>query len=556
MKIYMYTYSIGGKMKKSISLRTLFALNFAIIIIILIIIISTIISKRTTTEYKNEIGNSLSEISYLMSDKLDHYMWSRYSEVSLLSKLDDLNKMEDKSKIRNLLEELKKNAPEYAWIGMLDSQGNVVTSTGGILEGENISGRPVYKQALKEPFIGDVHEAVLLSKLLPNPTGEAMKFVDISIPINDEDGNLKGILAAHLSWEWAKEVEDSIMKPLKNRDNLDAFIVSSDNTILLGPDGMTGQKLNLTGINNARNGENDWNVETWSDGEKYLTGYNSEYGYKNYKGLGWTILVRQPLNIAYAPVQNLINFIILIGIILAGIFALIGWIIAGLISKPLKKIVLTANELRLGEEVEIPEYHGIKDIEILSASLRSLISSLSNTENALGEMEEIAHHDQLTGLSNRVALRIYLEKIKEKVSKENSIYTIFYLDLDGFKAINDTYGHGAGDSILKGVANRLSDNTKENEIAVRIGGDEFVIIKKVNSEKFIECSNDFANNLIKQIREDFIIKDIKMKVGCSIGGAFFPIQGHDPMNVLKMADQNLYESKRNGKNRYTFYYQK
>ena len=72
-------------------------------------------------------------------------------------------------------------------------------STNGILEGKNISERPVYKEALNEPFIGDVHEAVLLSKLLPNPTGEAMKFVDISIPIKDSNNNLKGILATHLS---------------------------------------------------------------------------------------------------------------------------------------------------------------------------------------------------------------------------------------------------------------------------------------------------------------------------------------------------------------------
>jgi diguanylate cyclase (GGDEF) domain len=543
-------------MKKSLNLRTLFALNFAIIIIILIIIISTVISNRTTTEYKKEIGNSLSEISYQMSDKLDRYMWSRYEEIYLLSKLDELSRMENKTKIRSLLEELKKNAPEYAWIGMLDSQGNVVTSTGGILEGDNISSRPVYKQALKEPFIGDVHEAVLLSKLLPNPTGEAMKFVDISIPINNQNGNLEGILAAHLSWEWAKEVEESIMKPLENRNNLDMFIVSKDNTVLLGPDEMIGEKLNLNSINNAKNEENNWNIETWNDGKKYLTGYSPESGYRNYKGLGWTIVVRQPIDIAYAPIQKLINFIILIGIVLAGAFALIGWVTAGVIAKPLQKIVLTANQLRLGDKVEIPKYHGIEDIEILSVSLRSLLSSLINTENALGEMEMIAHHDQLTGLPNRVALRIYLEKMKARISKEKVVYTIYYLDLDGFKSINDGYGHDAGDSILRGVANRISDNTKEGEVAVRIGGDEFVIIKKMEPENFIEYGSVFANNLIRQISEDYIVKDRKMNIGCSVGGAFFPLQGDDPMEIVKMADQYMYESKRNGKNRYTFYYEK
>lgn len=539
-------------MKKSINLRSLFALSFGVIIVMLIIIISYIMSIRISEEYKNQIGSSLSEISYQMSDKLDHYMWSRYQEVSLLSKLDTLSNIQDKDKIRYQIEELKKNAPEYAWIGMLDSEGNVMSSTGGILEGKNISSRPVYKQALEAPFIGDVHEAVLLASLLPNPTGESMKFVDISIPIKGDNGELKGVLATHLSWEWAKEVEDSIMHPLKDRKNLEVFIVSSDNTVILGPKDTLGKKLELNSVSKSKSGENNWDVETWDDGKNYLIGYSPENGYKNYKGLGWTVLVRQPLDIAYGPVNEVRNFIIIIGIILAGVFAFIGWIIAGLIAKPLQEIVVAANQLRLGEKVEIPKYHGIEDIEILSTSLRSLINSLANTENALGEMADVAHHDQLTGLPNRVALRMYLEKIKSQLNNNEVVYAIFYLDLDGFKLINDSYGHGAGDLILKEVANRLSDNTTEEEIAIRLGGDEFVIIKKMYLGSFIEESSHFANKIIENIREPYLIEEQLMNVGCSIGGAFFPVDNDNPMEVVKLADEYLYESKRAGKNRYTY----
>ncbi|WP_291647644.1 cache domain-containing protein [Clostridium sp.] len=363
-------------MKKSISLRSLFALSFSIIITILIVVITSAISVRSTEGYKNQIGNTLSEVSYQMADKLDHYMWSRYGEVSLLSKIYTFRNLENITEIRNLIEELQKNAPEYAWIGVLDTEGNVVIATDGILEDKNISTRPVYNQALEKPFIGDVHEAVLLSSLLSNPTGEEMKFVDISIPIKYENGNLQCILATHLSWKWADEIKDSIMNPLKYRNDLDLFIISNDNTVLLGPYGMLGENLELESIDNSKSNESNWIVETWQDGKEYLTGYSSENGYKDYKGLGWTILVRQPLSIAYKPVEELRNFIIIIGVVLAIIFAYIGWIIAGVIAKPLKKIVLSADKLRLGEQVEIPEYHGIKDIELLSVSLRSLIDSL------------------------------------------------------------------------------------------------------------------------------------------------------------------------------------
>lgn len=539
-------------MKKSISLRSLFALSFSIIIIILIVVITSAISIKTTEGYKNQIGSTLSEVSYQMADKLDHYMWSRYGEVSLLSKIDTFSNLENITEIRNLIEELQKNAPEYAWIGVLDTEGNVVTATGGILEGKNISARPVYQQALEEPFIGDVHEAVLLSSLLPNPTGEEMKFVDISMPIKDENGNLQCILATHLSWKWAKEIEDSIMKPLKYRHDLDLFIISNDNTVLLGPDGMLGEKLELESINNSKSNESNWMVETWQDGKEYLTGYSSENGYKNYKGLGWTILVRQPLNIAYEPVEELRDFIIIIGVVLAIIFAFIGWIIAGVIAKPLKKIVLSADKLRLGQQVEIPEYHGIKDIELLSVSLRSLIGSLINTENALGEMEGIAHRDQLTGLSNREALIRYLEKIKVKLIAKESIFIFYYLDLDGFKLINDIYGHDSGDLMLKEVSKRLNLNAGEDVFVARLGGDEFIVIRDLDTEKFIEDSIDFANRLIEEINKPYIIQGKTMAVGCSIGGAFYHNHSQNPMDVMKLADEYLYKSKSAGKNRYTY----
>lgn len=539
-------------MKKSISLRSLFALSFSIIIIILIVVITSAISIKTTEGYKNQIGSTLSEVSYQMADKLDHYMWSRYGEVSLLSKIDTFSNLENITEIRNLIEELQKNAPEYAWIGVLDTEGNVVIATGGILEGKNISARPVYQQALEEPFIGDVHEAVLLSSLLPNPTGEEMKFVDISMPIKDENGNLQCILATHLSWKWAKEIEDSIMKPLKYRHDLDLFIISNDNTVLLGPDGMLGEKLELESINNSKSNESNWMVETWQDGKEYLTGYSSENGYKNYKGLGWTILVRQPLNIAYEPVEELRDFIIIIGVVLAIIFAFIGWIIAGVIAKPLKKIVLSADKLRLGQQVEIPEYHGIKDIELLSVSLRSLIGSLINTENALGEMEGIAHRDQLTGLSNREALIRYLEKIKVKLIAKESIFIFYYLDLDGFKLINDIYGHDSGDLMLKEVSKRLNLNAGEDVFVARLGGDEFIVIRDLDTEKFIEDSIDFANRLIEEINKPYIIQGKTMAVGCSIGGAFYHNHSQNPMDVMKLADEYLYKSKSAGKNRYTY----
>lgn len=117
----------------------------------------------------------------------------------------------------------------------------------------------------------DVHEAVLFSDLLPSPTGEPMKFIDISDVVYGKDGKVRGVLAAHLSWSWANEINKSFMKPLLDRKDLEMFIVSDkDNTILLGPDNLVGKSFNLKSITMSEKDKMGWVVEDWLDGKEYL----------------------------------------------------------------------------------------------------------------------------------------------------------------------------------------------------------------------------------------------------------------------------------------------
>lgn len=108
-----------------------------------------------------------------------------------------------------------------------------------------------------------MHDAVLLSKLLPNPTGEALQFVDVSVPVKDQQGRTTGVLAAHLSWEWSREVEASILEPLKERlDGIEVFVVSKkDHTILLGPKALLGRTMTSEALSKAGSGTSSWMIE-------------------------------------------------------------------------------------------------------------------------------------------------------------------------------------------------------------------------------------------------------------------------------------------------------
>lgn len=538
----------------SMGLRTILSLVFAVLIILMSILLSFTTSIRSTGEVEEKIGNTLSEVSYQMAENLDHFMWSRAGEIQIISKLDVLRNPTSPERVHQLLEDLKLNFPSFTWVGFLNPQGTIVASTGNILVGTDISERPVYKEALESQFIGDVHDAVLLSKLLPNPSGEPLQFVDISTPVHNAEGEFVGVLAAHLSWEWSRQVERSIMKPISDRmEELEILIVSKkDNVVLMGPKAMVGQPLELASIREAQSGKNYWKTEKWPDGVTYLTGYAYGDGYLDYLGLGWTVVVRQPADVAFKAVEKLQTFIITTGCLAAVLFAAIGWLIAGMVAKPLKRIAAAADRLRNGEQVEIPYQKSYKDVEILSTSLRSLVDNLTNTENELGAMKSLAHHDKLTGLPNRIALDSYLDRAVQKADQEGTALAFLYLDLDGFKQINDTLGHLAGDQLLQQVAVRLQSCVRSGEIVSRLGGDEFIAILHVSREKAVQESRLIADEIIGILNDTFLIEGQKIKIGCSVGISIWPTDGTELIETMRLADAALYASKRAGKNCATF----
>ncbi|MDR7072397.1 sensor domain-containing diguanylate cyclase [Fictibacillus barbaricus] len=538
----------------SIKLRTYFALTFALFIFITTVFLSITISKQSSKKLEKEVGDSLAGVAFQMADKLDYFMWSRFQEIQVFSQLEALENPNRSNEAQKLLDQLHTSIPTFSWVGTTDNKGIVTASSGKILKNVDISERPVFKEALDKPFIGDVHNALLLAKWLPTQDGEPLQLVDISTPIIGNDGKFKGVLAAHLSWEWTKEVKNIVLQPLQGkRDDVELFIVSSkDQTVLLGPKNMLGKPLKLSNLESVQFKRNDWKLERWPDGKRYLTGYAFGKGYKNYRGLGWTVIVRQPEDVAFSSVNHLNQLIFIIGTIFSILMAVLGWFLAGIVSTPLFKITQAANKLRHGENVEIPYFKGIKDIEILSLSLRELVASLVKTESELGKMENIAMHDALTGLPNRLSLYTYLnEKLVSDHTHQSNF--LLYLDLDGFKLVNDSFGHHVGDILLNEVGIRIKSCLNNDQFVARLGGDEFVVMISTVTPSPIQVANQIADQIIRELNRPFFIQGHKVQVGCSIGAALLTEKDTTPEEILQLADHALYISKNEGKNQVNFY---
>jgi diguanylate cyclase (GGDEF)-like protein/PAS domain S-box-containing protein len=198
----------------------------------------------------------------------------------------------------------------------------------------------------------------------------------------------------------------------------------------------------------------------------------------------------------------------------------------------------------------------IRDVEVHSGPidwagktvLYSIIHDVTDRKRAEAELDHIAHYDALTGLPNRLLKTDRLRQAIARSRRSNLSIAVCYLDLDGFKPINDTYGHSIGDQILIEVAQRLLSTVREGDTVSRIGGDEFVLI--LSDLLNLDQCKRILDRIMTVICDPLTIGDDDVEVSASIGITLFPEDDADADILLRHADQAMYIAKEKGKNRY------
>ncbi len=167
------------------------------------------------------------------------------------------------------------------------------------------------------------------------------------------------------------------------------------------------------------------------------------------------------------------------------------------------------------------------------------------------KLHEMAHFDVLTKLPNRAAFYIEFQLELYRAQRSGKKLALLFIDLDGFKAVNDTYGHGAGDRLLVDVSQRLRASVRKSDIIARLGGDEFtVLLSDLHDAKE---SLVVAQKIIEVLNKEFKFKKKSMKIGASIGIAVCPEHGEEIDTLVKKADNMMYQVKRAGKNNVKMY---
>jgi len=175
------------------------------------------------------------------------------------------------------------------------------------------------------------------------------------------------------------------------------------------------------------------------------------------------------------------------------------------------------------------------------------------TERKLAEQKiaHLAHYDYLTDLPNRALLLDVLNHSISLAKRNKRKVAVLFIDLDGFKKVNDTLGHDAGDLLLKGVSQRIKETLRESDTVARMGGDGFILV--LDNIESAENALFTANKILKALSEPFDLMGQPGRVGGSIGISIFPDDSEDPDQLVKQADEAMYLAKQSGKNTSRFF---
>lgn len=467
--------------------------------------------------------DSLNAFADEIAHKLTEDLSNRQREVVLMADLIGRNNIVHPESTQDVIEGLKHRQAAYAWIGLTDQAGVVLAASGGFLKGLNVSARPWFAGGMQGDFVADPHDAVLLAKYMkPRPDGEPPRFLDVAAPIKDSAGRTQGVLAAHLHWDWVNDVVVDTLAKRRKSTPLEVLIANRKGEWLLSaPSGSRPHPANLQAVG----AEEDYLVAT----QKVVTKVPAD-------GLGWTVVVREDLRHAFAPIDEVRRLMLAFTALVAALFAWASWLIAGRVVRPIVQLADAAKS-----------HAGDLSVGAIKAPGR-----VRDETGVLGQaMDRLAHNDRLTGLFNRSEVLSRLHQAIQRTTAQHRYGALLLVNLDNVSVLNNTRGHDAGDQLLIATAKRLQQLEDSGALVARLGGDEFlVLLENLGHDRaqVLEQAMAFAARTLAQFRAPFALEAGAYQGQASIGAALVGDELITADDVLKRTELAMLEAKKQGKN--------
>lgn len=537
---------------------------FSSISFVLVVSASFFIERVASDQMTQVSGHTLFLATKSISNTLATSLNEREREIVLLSQSPFLAEADFKHpNVQQQLNQVKNSYQYYAWIGISSPKGNVEVASDQLLLNADVSDRPWFIAGLKETHLGDVHQAKLLAnKIKPIDADEPLRFIDFATPIYDPKTNkLKGVLAAHADWSWAKSVMHSAFTESAKKRNVEVFIVNARGEILY-PLNSVG-KIKPPSFDQNRK---EYFIDDWDEERNYLTVHRPVVS-DTHVNLGWQVIMRQPVEIALSEVKAMQKKIVIFGLFFSLILLMITYRLANRFSTPIEDLAKSAYAVQKGmTQVNFEQKTNIREIKGLSESLKSMTDTLLlqkkqlveanlnleervqartyELELANDELEKLTRYDFLTGLHNRREYSEFIEYLYMQFKRNHQIYSVLMMDIDYFKKVNDNFGHDMGDHVLKSVAQILKQSIRVTDFVARLGGEEFIIILPTTT---LNGAVLVAEKVRQSIERATIIENYTLTI--SIGISIASEQDTQATDVVRRADQCLYLAKEQGRNR-------
>ncbi|HEY8879142.1 MAG TPA: diguanylate cyclase [Roseateles sp.] len=558
-------------MKGPLSLRSQLSLVLGGLALAILAGVGGYLGNLATDELYTAQQTAVRATAQAAAELLATQLRDREREIELLSVAPHLvDGVLDSQQVRDSLDRRQALHDEFAWLGVAAPDGTVLQATGGMLAGRSVAQREWFIAARERVYVGDVHEAKLLATMLPaQPNGEPTRFIDFAAPIRDADGKLRGVVGAHAHWRWVTGIVEGTARRQHPGSGIDALILDRQGRILY-PEAMKVAQANGEAVlpQHLANGRFE-GVLSFGDKE-FLTSEAALLARTNAE-LGWRIVARQPLEQALRPVRDLRRELVLLGAMMAAALTLAALLLARRISRPVEQLARIAKRVEAERRIpKFPDQPAARELAQLSDAMRSMATSLLDTEQRLQKtnatleaqveqrtaelqaanaaLEHLATRDPLTGLHNRRSLDARLaeaQALDRRYGRQNGrVHGLLLVDIDHFKRVNDTYGHPAGDAVLREVAELLQASVRVTDVAARFGGEEFAVLLP---ELAGPLEAVMAAEKIRAAVEAASFPEVG-KLTISVGVSLASPDDADVRPLIDRADAALYEAKRGGRN--------
>jgi diguanylate cyclase (GGDEF)-like protein len=508
-------------------------------------------------QFLNEkISQELLNVTSQASREFDVWFKERFYEVKVFSSSyvvpENLTKISlvksstkenrnSLTRVRDYLKSLKAKFSVYEELLVLDGRGQVVATTSNKKTDVRLPQEWLKTAKDGTPFFGE--------PMWDTTTGKGIMV--IAQPILTGRERLLGVLAAKLNFQ-------SVVGVLENYSLEDGelYLVTREGAVFTTSTPIASDFM-----------------ET-SLGKSYIqklfSRESASHDYVNYRGrdvmgtlkkippLSWGLVVEKDKEKAYAKIIRLRNLTIGLVAVLLCVIGLAAYLLGLTIVSPLNRLIGGADKVARGDlEVDLP-VHGGGELAFMTRVFNNMVHRLRQGREELAKvnttlrkrnkkLQELSVTDSLTGLHNHKHLMDKLASEVTRSERHDHPFSVVMIDIDYFKKYNDTYGHQAGDDVLRKMANIFKESIRSSDYVARYGGEEFTVV-------FPETGMEEAMNGAKRIRkrlarETFGNEKTKIPITISMGIATYPDHGEDPETLVSRADAALYQAKKTGRNR-------